>query len=430
MAKNPLSHAGMRALALAVLTLTATAPAHAASLQDFVRQVVHAHPRLLAATENIRAMESATDAAKGALLPQVSASSLVGRTRSTIYNGTTDGFQPGIGATQLLFDGGKTDYNIKAREKDAEATAAQKAEQTEALTSQLTESYFEWHRQRQLLQLGDEQLIALGRFERMVSDIASFDKGRISDLTLVKTRISQVATSRDSRALSTNDLVMQLRQLCACRLTPSATPPTLAEFMPRFEPDDLEQQLQQGHPAILGAKARRDSAYADAKAANAWWKPTVELMVDSQTEQDYNGHKRYFGQNMLALNVKANLFDGNTANSKANSASAHARSTDALLDATLADQENEAHRLWALIELRKERMQRLQSMVKDTDNAFDVVFEQFKLGRRTIIELLSYENERFLARSQVISEDIDLQIARAKWLSALGKLAASLGADQ
>jgi outer membrane protein TolC len=51
-----------------------------------------------------------------------------------------------------------------------------------------------------------------------------------------------------------------------------------------------------------------------------------------------------------------------------------------------------------------------------------VVYEQFKLGRRSVIELLTYENERYAARGQVISEEMDMEVARARWLNAIGKL--------
>jgi outer membrane protein TolC len=414
-------------LLLTLVLLNLGADASAASLNDFVGQIVSKHPRTAAAVEAISASESLVDAAKGAWLPQVSGAGQVGSNRSTISGGSNSGIRPGLSASQLVYDGGKADNNIKGREQDTLATVAQRDEVVQTLTARVTEAYLEWHRQNRLLALADEQLRALDRFDRMVTEIASFDKGRGSDRRLVTARIVQILNARDSRALSTRDAVMQIQQICACNLVPAVAPPQFALLMPEKAPTEAGRELLRAHPSVIGALARRDSTVADADAAAAWWKPTLEFQLSSQTEQDYTGKTKYFGLNSAMLNVRANVFDGNVGAAKEKSIRARARSAEASLDATVTELEAEANRHWTLISERKLRVASLKNLVEETDGAFDVVFEQFKLGRRSVIELLSYENERFAARGQVISEEMDIEVSRVRWLNSTGKLTEKLG---
>jgi outer membrane protein TolC len=395
---------------------------HGASLNDFLWVIGELHPRIVAATESANSSAYLTDAARGAWLPQVTANVQAGSNHSALYSGSNNSVRPGVTASQLVFDGGKTSNSIKAREEDTAAAIAQHNELKLTLTSRLAETYLEWHRQTELQKLSNEQLLALGKIEKTVADIASFDKGRASELTLVKMRISQLANSQEARSLAIRDVAMQLQQICSCTLVPTEAPPNLGKFLPVHEPDNVGDLLRAQHPAILGATARRNSANAEAEAAAAWWKPSVALQLSSQTEQDYFGKTRQFGLNSIGLSVSAPLFDGNTSNAREYAARARTRSSDADLTAGISELEAESHRLWMLVEQRKQRIATLKQLVQETNNTFDIVLEQFKLGRRNVIEVLSYENERFAARGQAISEEVDQDLARAKWLASIGKL--------
>ncbi|MFM9967844.1 MAG: TolC family protein [Burkholderiales bacterium] len=397
------------------------------SLIDFVDVIVTKHPRAAAAAEAIGASESLVEAAKGALLPQISGTGQAGRSLSSTTGAAGSGFRPGISASQLLYDGGRTDNNIKGREQETLAATAQRDEIILNLTSRITEAYIEWHRQNRLLTLANEQLIALDRFDRLVTEIASFDKGRLSDKRLVSARIAQVRNGRDARAVAARDAIRQMQQVCVCNLTPGVAPPPFAALLPAQAPSEMGMALFGQHPSILVAMARRDGNLADAEAAAAWWIPSVELQLSSQADLNApGGGTRYFAQNAAFINLRANVFDGNSGAAREQSVRARARSAEATLTATLNELEAEANRHWSAIEERKSRVVSLNSMIAETDEAFDVVFEQFKLGRRSVIELLTYENERFAARGQVISEELDMEISRARWLNAVGKLTEKL----
>lgn len=393
----------------------------AASLEDFLQQIATAHPRVIAAAENAGMSAALVDAAKAAWRPQVSANSTLGKSYSSYYSGASNGIRPGVMASQLLFDGGRSDHNIDARQFDAKASDAQRFELQQNLSARVVDAYLEWHRQGVLLKLADEQLFALGRFEKMVGDIANFDKGRVADLKLVKTRVAQVASAREARAVAMRDAVLQLQQICACQLEPNQAPGKLADLLPAPASAQLDALIQ-SHPSIVAANARKDSARADAAAAAAWWKPSVQLQASSQTEPSYTGNSHYFGLNTVGLNIQASIFDGNTGRAKAQAANAQLNSAESLANAARIELESELRRQAMLIEQHQRRLQTLNALVGETDQAFNIVLDQFKLGRRTVIELLSYESERFAARAQVVSEEIDLEQARGRWLAAAGVL--------
>ena len=74
---------------------------------------------------------------------------------------------------------------------------------------------------------------------------------------------------------------------------------------------------------------------------------------------------------------------------------------------------------------RGARLGPLSTLVDNTNASRDVVFEQFRIGRRSILDLLSFEIDRFSARVQLESERRDQLAAQYRLLAALDLLAPS-----
>lgn len=72
--------------------------------------------------------------------------------------------------------------------------------------------------------------------------------------------------------------------------------------------------------------------------------------------------------------------------------------------------------------MARDRVPQLAEQAKQTDLALEAYYEQFQLGKRTLLDVLNGENEVFKARSALVDAEIALLIAQHQVLAATGRL--------
>ncbi len=111
------------AMALSLCMLAASFPAHAAepvTWRDCVREAQTNHPDLTAAREQAEQARQNQVIARSALFPQLSAFAGQSRVGSSLWP-AAETYSYGVAASQLLFDGFKTPYDVTAAARGAQA---------------------------------------------------------------------------------------------------------------------------------------------------------------------------------------------------------------------------------------------------------------------------------------------------------------------
>jgi len=410
---------GSARLGLAAFLLAASAPAAADSFEQIVARLAERHPQLQAAELTARAGREDIRAARAARLPQVALTSDAGWNRSRANDFTNVGVNPGLLATQLLYDGGRARAEIGARGARAESLEAERDRVFANLSARLAEGFAEWSRQRALLLIAADQVAALKSLQEMVREIATFDRGRAADVALVATRLAQAENGRDARLVAIADAEAAIRQVAAEEVTPEGELPSLAGRLPTSV--DAALALAADHPQLKVAESQRAEADALADGARGWWKPQLSLQAGGSSETELTGRDRPFGAVQVRLTSQLNAIDGGSGSARL--ASARARASAARMDVAFTREavESEVRRQWTLVAERRARLAGLESLVRSSDASRDIVFEQFKIGRRSVLDLLSFELDRFNARSLLETERRDLQVAEYRLLAALGR---------
>ena len=407
-------------LVLLSTTLWFAPPVSAASFAEAIRLVADSHPRLQAAEASAAAGRADVDAARAAWRPQVALVGDTGFTRSGLTSKSDTAVLPGVRATQLVYDGGRASAEIAQRRLQAQALEVDRQRQFSDIAGRLAEAYLEWTRQRALLDIAEQQVASLRAVEATVEAIASFDRGRASDVALVSTRLAQSEAARDARRVAIADARALIRQIAAADIEPEGDMPTPDGFLP----GTLEEALRtvDEHPSVRIAELEAKQAGAAVDAARAWWKPRLSLDAGSESESSLTGDTKLFGTVELKLRSTLSPIDGGGGSSRL--ASARASASAARLEARFAQRSirDEVIRQWTAMAERNARLSALSKLVASTDASSAVVAEQFKLGRRSVLDLLSFEVERFAARAQLESERRDLLTAKYRLLATMTRL--------
>lgn len=402
-------------------------PAGATSFGAAVRLVAAEHPRVGAAAQLVVAARADVNAARAPRRPQVSIVGDAGYERRGLTARDNTALLPGVRVSQLVFDGGRVGAEVRRRKFRAEALGAERDMAVYDVVDRLAQAYLEWARQRALLSIAEEQVVAFTAIAGTVRAIAGFDRGRASDVALVETRLAQAETTRDGRLAGVENARAAIRQAAAADIEPEGEMITVAGLLPATLAESLAAAEQ--HPAIRSAQFQSREADALADAAAAWWKPQVSLDAGATSESDLVGRSSLFGAMELKLRMSLAPIDGGGGSSRL--ASARASASASRMQASFAGRSirDEITRTWVSAANRRARLPKLTSLVGVSDASRSVVLEQFRIGRRSILDVLTYELERFAVRTQVETERRDLLAEEYRLLSLVGGLVGAFGSD-
>lgn len=394
-------------------------PVAAQSFLTVAETVIDDHPRVQSAESLAAAGRSDAAAARAALRPQLGLSAELGWDSGGSTGRSGAYVLPEVTASQLMFDGGRTAAETRRRALRAKSLDMQQSRVADDLLAALAQAWGEWSRQQELVAVGESQVAALEQIHALVTEIASFDRGRGSDVVLVGSRLEQARSSLDARRIARDEARAAIREIAAFSVEPIGDLPPLEQLLPPTLMD--ANALIEATPTVALAELQIAESKAAVDGARNWWQPQVNLEVARTSERDAFGDTRLF--NAFGVRLRAVAIPlGSGGQSKL--AAARSTATAARFDADQARRAltDRVARLWMLTGERRDRLDRLARVVEEADRARDVVYEQFRIGRRSILDLLSYESERFNARAVLVGERHDLITAQYQLMATLGRI--------
>lgn len=288
--------------------LGGAAPLSAQTFPDVVAVVLDDHPRVRSAEHLAEAGEAETAAARAARRPQIGLTADAGWDEGSATSRSGAYVLPEITASQLMFDGGRTASEIRRRKLRAQALGVQQERVADDLMTALAQAWGEWSRQQELIAIGEAQVGALEALHALVAEIASFDRGRGSDVVLVGSRLEQARSSLDARRIAREDARAAIRETASLPVEPEGGLPPLDLLLPATYAEALAL-IEQAPPVLLSDLQIGESDAALAGARN-WWQPQINLEVARTSERLATGDTQLFNAFGVRLRAASIPFGG------------------------------------------------------------------------------------------------------------------------
>lgn len=393
---------------------------------NFLRQLagiaVQRNPQLREAEAAWRAAQMDSEDVRGARWPRLDVS---GTSKSKTfgdgnpYSGTTN--RVGVTLTYTLFDGGKTGKQISAKdyqEQSAHSKYQQVREQTIFDTTSVYLQILKYRKLVELHQLNAERLsVLVDKIQEIVRVIA----GRRSELTQAVARLLQARENRAAAEAKLREYEVQLLKLIGKENMLKAAAGKIPHIA-HIAPDDGLEAAKKSHPLLRAAEAERlalnDSAAAIRKS-NDW--PVFEVQASRMSGSDILG---YTDPGQVFATVKWNAFQGFSGRAQEQALLERANSAQEKYQQTVLDIEYKLNSAWADYQNQHERADSLRILSANTEQVRNDFFIQWEtLGRRTLLEVLSAENEHVSALVNLASSEVDEQLALARLRFESGTLA-------
>ena len=242
-----------------------------------------------------------------------------------------------------------------------------------------------------------------------------FNEGSISkaDLAQLEAQVSNDQYQLVTAQSSLRDYKLQLKQLLELDGTEemNLVLPELADehvLQPLPSQTDVYQQALASRPEIQSSKLNIESSKLDISVAKAGYYPTISLSAstgsttNSASENAWGKQMKYGWNNMIGINLSIPIFD----NRQNKSAVQKARLQYSSSQLDLINKQKELYKniesLWLDATNARQQYDAAESKLKSSRTSFDMVSEQFNLGMKNTVELLTEKNNLLSAQQQRI----------------------------
>jgi len=417
--------------ALTILTAAPPAPAFAdqcVTLELLTAMALKENPKIQAAYGEHQAMMSEVEVAEAARSFKVGTGIDATSVSGTYGQGSTAPLGPFVRVSKLLWNGGRVDADVKQRELGA-ATALLDVDVVQNdLAGGLAETYAEVLRQQSLLEAADTFVGEMERVVQRMAGIVDIDRGRRSDLDLARARLSAAESTRSLLRISLQDTLGHMRRYLAhaegtweTKAQTCFSPPDFSGRMPANLVLAL-QTLEETNPLLIQGRKHIEMLREQARLERLKSLPSSRLELAARTARDGDGNTDYLGLFELKITGDWEAYDGGAVNSASRAAKQRAVAAQSALNGLQYELDAQVRQYWNQAFERRQRQNSLAENLLHVRAVRNDAEEQFMAGRRSLLDLLNFENDVFNARQLVLNNRADMLVAEIRLLTVLGRL--------
>lgn len=398
-------------------TYSSVAPKRNLSLDEAVQIAIKRNPNIAESIATLAAQNSNIDVAKAQYYPQLKAGLNTGDFTSSdrgrqVYS---------VEANQLLYDFGKVKSSVTTQQNKLLVEQANVLISIDEISTDTSRAVLALLRYRALVQIAQDQVKGVTRLYQIAKLRA--DAGISSNADPVQAQ-SYVEYSKSYLIAQTNQLRQQEQKLR-----------TLLGFdVSRTEfviPDELvnlsglyDEPKMNTIPTMIAAKAEIDVAKSQKKQTELSRYPTVSLV--GSVNKALNGKNPNTGvdndtDSAISIAVSSNFYQGGAVGSQVKAAGFAEQAARSKLNATYLNILNSTRSARENIENTDKQIWVLLDRERSTAKTKELYEEQYKLGKRSILDLLSSEQSYHSSRIERESARYDIYDTVAVYVNVTGK---------
>jgi adhesin transport system outer membrane protein len=396
--------------------------ATASSLDDIVRYAVSNHPQMRIATAQREGAVAGIAEARAAYLPQVTLAADGGKRRLDNDDGPGKIYterSASLTVSQTLYDGGARRADVSRQQAREQAMAARERETRERLAISAVEAYANYLSARDMHALAQENLESHRAVASKLRDLVRIDAGRRFELSQAQARESLAQVVLTARAVRLRESAIQFERVVG--KAPESLDALRMPALPGSREVALVEALR-ANPALAIAEAEIRTSEHNLTFVAAQDGPHVSMDFTTRRARDYGGAPGRNGDNSAMISASWKLFDGGAARARRRQATAELAATQATADDTRRTIKENLEVAWNNLQGHAESNRELDEQVRFARETLSAYHDQFRIGRRSVLDVLNAENELFTARSNLVSGQYSERVAAFQLMALEGKL--------
>ena len=417
----------------------------ALTLEDSISEVMSTNPIVQERLRNYRATQQDLGIAESEYYPTLDFRATFGATDAgdlkhtanndkwshQVIDESYNSYETSLILTQNLFDGFGTTHKVDYEEGRILAAAYNYIEKMNDIAFKMTDSYLNVVKSYELLETARENVQINESIYKKVKDL--FDSGLTTDSEVkkIESALSLARSNLTVQLNNTRDREFNFKRILG-RMPDHRTmkKPTLQITMP----DSIERAALYAinhNPSLLVSRYNIKGAQALWKQNKKDFYPKLDLEI-SQNFNDVN-HLNSFDQPddrfRARLVLTYNLFRGG-ADSATSQKNISKINQEIEIKRDLKRQVIEGLELsWDAYIMLARQLKDLKDYNSFSEKTLELYKEEYDLGRRSLLDLLSAQNDVINSRSQIIKAEYDLLFSKYRILDAMGLLPMAVVGD-
>lgn len=424
-------HKPLQLCILLLTTLVFSPLSVADTLEDAVNTAIKLNPEVRTAIDRRWEAEQQLKQQKAGYLPSVDLAGGEGTQNTVSPNSSFDTDSNGVTLersessltlTENLFKGFGTKNDVKRSTYNVESAAYKTSGVAEDIALQASEQYLEVLRHQEFVVLAQRNLGILKNISEMIKMRTEAGIAKRADYDQAQGRL----------ALANNDLVAQQRDLNDANflyqrvigVTPrtlrSPNPPTLSQ-LPATEEHAVQQAIN-NNPNLRAANADIIAAYAQHASSKSANYPEINLVLNGRRDYNLDGQPGANDSNEAMVRGSWNLYKGGADIAKQRETAYQAQEAIDTRNRTIWEIQKNVQVSWNAWKEAERSLQYLKAHRDFSLSTFHSYQLQYKIGQRTLLDVLDAQNEYYRASLDYITGKYTEIFARYRILNTMGSL--------
>ncbi|WP_233873464.1 TolC family outer membrane protein [Paraburkholderia adhaesiva] len=373
------------------------------------------YPSIADVVSQLAQASGSIDVARAGYFPQVTAG--IGSNTNTL---TGSGSTTSVQISQMIYDFGKVSGAVGQAKATVQRQQAQVLKEIQSVEQQTAAAYINVHRYQELVRIAGQQVEAMQKVYEMSKFRANAGVSTQSDPVQARSRLQSAQANLIQIKALEEQAREHLRTMLGGPLGNAALvlPDEQATRVPLDDRPDTTMM-----PDVMMAEAEELVAEKQLDTAKANMLPTVS--VDYTLEKNITGvnsstYIRHGSNRTVMLNLSWSVFQGGALNAQVKAARYALDAARSRVERARLDGSDAARGYLQQVLGAKGRMSVLEKRRLSLSEARDLYREQYKLGTRSILDLLNTEQEFFQSVSDEASVQHDYWIGLVDYVAATG----------
>lgn len=408
-------------------SLLASIPVFGQTLEQAVALTLKSNPDIKSAFNEFVSSRYINESATGAYLPKVDLDAGIGYEgidpSDEIGRGSTDYTrkEASITLSQLIWDGSATINNIDRTAADAESLRYQLLADASDKALEVTSVYLEAVKAYEILKLSENNLSVHKEIYADIKKRVNSGIGSTADLTQVEARLAKAHGNLAAAQNNLFDTHTMFTRLVGQMPQGLIFPRADENFIP-YTIDEAINLAYEKHPVIQIAIADVDAAKFQYKQSQGVNYPTISIEASQTWRDDADGLKGRSDETLAMLRLRYNLYNGGSDAANSDNFAYQLSKAKDLRESAYRNVDEGLRLSWSALNLT---LQQKDFLADHVDSAAETVIaygKQYRIGKRTLLDLLNTENELFEARKEYLDAEYTEQYAKYRVMNATGQL--------
>ena len=400
------------------------------TLQEAIRIALENNPNYSQTLNQEKASDARVTQAKSFYLPSVSLQASGGYSNvdtPLIEEETTDSQNIAVTMTQRLFDGFESS-NLIDEQKALNTSSERQVENVqETLGVEVAFNYINILRFKDFMEKVNENVkVHYDIYEKIKRNV---DAGALTkaDLYQVEARLSRAKSTRENIRRDLIDAQATFKRLAGFDAQGVLEKPELAASILTEDLNTFIDDSVQNNPNIKSLMADRDASKFSMDASSGKYYPTVDLQLQRSQGKNLNGIEGSEKRDSALITMNWDLYTGGSDTARVKEKTYQYYEAQDRLEAGVRALENDIRSTWATRVSAGYRAEELLAQIDANGKVVQAYQDQFKLSRRTLIDVLDAQNELFVSKINYVDAVYSALFSSLRLLQFRGSLLHDIG---